>query len=154
MVERLLDNTWDKKHFETLADFLNKKPFQLKKEIQYLKDKISIVDFIYSQILTPSVIDFLSKKGNTKNIILSTGFIIKPEIILDVSKKMAIYGYVNYSNYPLLNSILIHLASVNIEDVIARCLTCRSLLYRSRANKLFCSKICRNRKYYQDRLNS
>lgn len=152
MVERLLETTWDKKHFKILADFMNRKPYQLKKEIQYFKDKISIVDFIYSQILTPAIIDFLSKKGKPKkDILLSTGLIIKPEILLDVAKKMAIYEYVNYSNYPLLNSILIHLTRVNIEDVIARCLMCTQWFYRSRANKLYCSAICKERKRYLER---
>jgi len=151
MIERLLDNTWNKEHFEILADFMNDKPFQLRKEILYIKDRISIVDFIYSQILTPMIVDFLSKKGNSTKLLLNTGFYIIPEFILDTKVKNIIMQYENKSHYPLLNSILIHLASINIEDIIARCLMCRRWFFRSRANKLYCFAICRERKRYLER---
>jgi len=150
MIERLLDNTWNKEHFGILADFMNDKPFQLRKEIVFLKDRISIVDFIYSQILTPAIIDFLSKKNSSK-LLFSTGFYVIPEFILDAKVKTIIMQYENKSHYPLLNSILLHLTKVNIEDIIARCLMCTRWFYRSRTNKLYCSAICRERKRYLER---
>ena len=144
MIEILLEENWEEKHYKALVDFLNAPPEKLKIEFRH---KVSIIDLIYSRILTPGIIDFLSRKGNTKIILLSNGQTVNPGLILDTSKKVAIFGYVGISKYPLLSSILFNLAKIDVEDVLGRCQHCKILFYRTRANMIYCGGKCRRKQF-------
>lgn len=102
---------------------------------------ISLIDFSYSKILFPVILDDLAKRVKGKVERIEGLALIKPVVILN--EGVLGFEYMTACDYPLLFHVLNKMAEIIFDDRIARCLFCKKWFARRRNNHIYCDKLCR-----------